>query len=161
MKHIDKIRDSYKSLTNRIKLKKQSESYSGRENRKTRNVALSALLASGLFVYGLIKFADYREEKSRQAQVTESIDKIITLKVGDVHHLPLGYYGIYYAGMPNNEKMLLIQEKYIPLVQRPLYLPIEQKDLQIGNHSLSLVKVTPEEVILKYLGYKNYEQKVD
>ena len=53
------------------------------------------------------------------------------------------------------------QEKYIPLVQRPLYLPIEQKDLQIGNHSLSLVKVTPEEVILKYLGYKNYEQKVD
>ena len=107
---------------------------------------VGAIMVDGL-AYKLLK-----EEQKK------SVDREIKLVVGDKYIIPSSSVMLQYSGMPDPQRFLLSREDIggflIRDVANPLYYQSDTKQIIIDGHQLSIVKVSPEELILKYLGHQ-------
>ena len=109
---------------------------------------------------GVIAFflsGSYAMGRFNLQQRMRTVGKDITLKVGESYELPGENFRnlIYYSGMFDNQRFIMTQ-----LVQRydvgaspvPHYFPSTAENIKFDNHKFSVRRVTPEEIMLKYLG---------
>ena len=80
------------------------------------------------------------------------MDKLITLSVGDEHHLRSGKDHIVYAGMPSENVFSIVQKKWEFLYRGyswNLYFPKGQNTIRIDGINIQVDNVTPDEIRLR------------
>ena len=79
-------------------------------------------------------------------QKPENIGEVVSLNVGGYRIPPSNQGSFTYAGMPDNQRFLIMVEN------RHLYFPLDTNQILVGGYQFSVEKVTPNNIILKYLG---------
>jgi len=83
------------------------------------------------------------------------MDKLITLSVGDEHHLRSGKDHIVYAGMPSEKVYSIVQRKrkFAPYIgwgfAWNLFFPKEQSSIRIDGVNIQVENVTSNEIRLR------------
>ena len=86
--------------------------------------------------------------------VKQNISRVVSLAVSQSYSLPGSRDNVTYSGMPNDQRLLLHHQNnnggYIAYT--PLYFSKDDKQITVGEHQFSVVEITPEKLIIKYLG---------
>jgi hypothetical protein len=80
------------------------------------------------------------------------MDGVVTLGVGDVHHLGPGKDRILYAGMPSDGVFSVVEIKWEFFYRGyawNLFFPTEERRIRIDGVNLVVESVTPSELTLR------------
>ena len=99
-------------------------------------------------IFGLSKVS----HRIGEQQVARNIGTPVNLAVSQSYSLPGSNDKVIYSGMTNDQKFLLTYEADRTYHGVPLYFSKDSGQITAGGHQFSVLKVTPEQLILKYLG---------
>ena len=132
-----------------------------KEGKKyNRRVLLLALGGSAAAWIGLTAL----HRSNPQYQKPENIGEVVSLNVGDRRILPSNRTSFIYSGIPDDKRFLLMIPKpdkkvydgaIFHTVRREhirLYFPLDAKQILVEGYQFSVENITPENIILKYLG---------
>lgn len=80
------------------------------------------------------------------------MDHVVTLSVGDSHHLRTGKDRIVYAGMPTESVYSIVQMKWEFFYRGyawNLFFPTEERRIRIDGVNLLVDSVSPNEITLR------------